>query len=65
MINAAITPGTHPKAVRMKTIKKDPHPLSKTAKGGNKIAKRKRQRLIIKQNRNLRNKNPFPEGSPD
>ena len=38
IINAAITPGIHPKPVRINTIKNDPHPLSATAKGGNIIA---------------------------
>jgi hypothetical protein len=46
MIRAAITPGTHPKKVRIRTIKTDPHPLSKTARGGNKIDKSTRQKLI-------------------
>lgn len=46
MIKAAITPGTHPKKVRIRTIKIDPQPLSKTAKGGNKIDKSTRQKLI-------------------
>jgi len=46
MIRAAITPGTHPKKVRIRTIKIDPHPLSKTARGGNKIDKSTRQKLI-------------------
>ena len=36
---AAITPGTHPHNVKIKTITKEPQPLSKTAKGGNIIAK--------------------------
>tara|TARA_B100000497_G_scaffold119212_1_gene146342 strand:- start:3140 stop:3427 length:288 start_codon:yes stop_codon:yes gene_type:complete len=39
IINAAITPGTHPHNVKIKTITKDPQPLSKTAKGGNMIDK--------------------------
>lgn len=34
MISAAITPGIHPKSVRMNTIMKLPHPLSTTASGG-------------------------------
>ena len=29
-----MTPGTHPQNVSMNTIKKEPHPLSTTAKGG-------------------------------
>lgn len=39
MIKAAITPGTHPQSVRIKTITIDPHPLSITAKGGRRIDK--------------------------
>lgn len=39
MTKAAITPGIHPKKVRIVTIKMEPQPLSKTAKGGNKIDK--------------------------
>jgi hypothetical protein len=35
IIKAAITPGIHPKQVKIKTITRDPHPLSITAKGGN------------------------------
>jgi len=38
MIKAAITPGTQPMIVRMSTIKIEPQPLSKTAKGGRIIA---------------------------
>jgi hypothetical protein len=34
IIKAAITPGIHPKQVKIKTITIDPHPLSITAKGG-------------------------------
>lgn len=37
MISAAITPGTHPHAVRRKVMRIEPHPLSRTASGGNKI----------------------------
>lgn len=39
MINAAITPGTHPATVRIETIKTEPQPQSITDKGGNTIAK--------------------------
>ena len=39
IISAAITPGTHPHNVKIKTITKEPQTLSKTAKGGNIIAK--------------------------
>jgi len=45
MINAAITPGTHPAKVNKKTIIIDPHPLSRTAKGGKSIDKSTRQKL--------------------
>ena len=37
MIKAAITPGTQPKIVKIKTITKEPQPLSITAKGGKTI----------------------------
>ena len=36
---AAITPGTQPHMVRIKTIKIEPQPLSNTERGGNKIDK--------------------------
>jgi hypothetical protein len=36
---APITPGTHPRAVRIKIIKKEPQPLSTTARGGKIIAR--------------------------
>ena len=36
---AAMTPGTHPQSHNKNTIKTEPHPLSKTAKGGHKIDK--------------------------
>jgi hypothetical protein len=45
--NAAITPGTQPSRVRMKTISIDPQPLSKTARGGKIIAKSTRKTDII------------------
>ena len=38
MIRAAITPGIHPKRVRMKTMINDPHPLPITASGGKMMA---------------------------
>ena len=44
MINAAITPGIHPKHVKIKTMTIDPQPLSITAKGGKII-----QRSTLKQ----------------
>jgi hypothetical protein len=47
MIRAAIIPGTHPAKVNKKTIIIEPQPLSRTAKGGNKIDKRTRQKLKI------------------
>lgn len=47
MIKAAITPGTHPKKVRIRTISTDPQPLSRTAKGGKRIDKSTRQKLIL------------------
>jgi hypothetical protein len=37
IINAAITPGIHPKHVKINTMITDPQPLSKIANGGNKI----------------------------
>ncbi len=39
IISAAITPGTQPQRVRRKVISTEPHPLSITARGGNRIAK--------------------------
>ena len=38
MMMAASTPGTQPKHVNIETITIDPHPLFRTASGGNKIA---------------------------
>jgi hypothetical protein len=46
MIRAAITPGIQPAIVRINTISTDPHPLSITASGGNKIERRTLQKLI-------------------
>lgn len=46
MTNAAITPGTQPQSQRRNTIKIEPHPLSRTDKGGKKIANNTRQILI-------------------
>jgi len=40
IISAAITPGTQPQRVSKKVIISDPHPLSKTARGGKIIASR-------------------------
>ncbi len=45
--NAAITPGTQPQIHKINTIKIEPQPLSKTAKGGNKILNKTRQILML------------------
>jgi hypothetical protein len=42
---AAITPGTQPQRVKIKTTTTDPQPLSRTASGGNRIESRTRKRL--------------------
>lgn len=47
MTSAAMTPGTQPQKVNNKTIRKEPHPLPKTAKGGNKIANNTLKKLIL------------------
>jgi hypothetical protein len=45
---AAITPGTHPQQVNKNTIKIEPQPLSRTAKGGKIIHKiRLKQDIVI------------------
>jgi len=44
---APITPGTHPAKVSRNTIMIDPQPLSKTAKGGRKMANKTLQKLIV------------------
>jgi hypothetical protein len=49
MINAAITPGTHPSRVRIKTIKIEPHPRSYTARGGKRMESSTRHTLIAKE----------------
>ena len=46
MISAAITPGIHPQTVKIKTINTEPHPLSMTARGGNRIESNTLQILI-------------------
>lgn len=46
MINAPNTPGIHPRIVSMKTIIKDPHPLSITDKGGKTMANNTLNKLI-------------------
>ena len=48
MISAAITPGIHPQSHKIKTIKIEPQPLSKTAKGGHKIERSTLQKPILK-----------------
>ena len=45
--NAAITPGTHPQSHNKKTITIEPHPRSRTAKGGQKIERMTLQILMI------------------
>ncbi len=47
MIKAAITPGTHPAKVNKNTMRIEPQPLPITEKGGQKIAKITRQKLIL------------------
>tara|TARA_R110001583_G_scaffold46395_1_gene145508 strand:+ start:13967 stop:14158 length:192 start_codon:yes stop_codon:yes gene_type:complete len=47
IIKAAITPGIHPKQVKMKTIIIDPHPLSITAKGGKMMHNRTLRQPIL------------------
>lgn len=47
MINAPITPGTHPRQVRRKTISTEPHPRSITASGGKIIANRTCKQDIV------------------
>jgi hypothetical protein len=47
MINAAITPGTQPRQVSMKTIRILPQPLSNIAKGGRITARITLQILIM------------------
>lgn len=46
MINAAITPGIQPQTVSIKTIIKEPQPLSITANGGKSMANKTLQKLI-------------------
>ena len=47
MIKAAITPGIHPKQVRINTITIEPHPLSITAKGGKIIQSNTRKHPMV------------------
>lgn len=49
IIKAAITPGTQPSKVRIKTITIEPQPLSRTASGGKIIASRTLQMEIEKR----------------
>jgi hypothetical protein len=44
--SAAIIPGTQPQSVTIKTIMKEPHPWSITAKGGKNIDNKTRKKLI-------------------
>tara|TARA_R110000737_G_scaffold64902_2_gene92669 strand:- start:210 stop:335 length:126 start_codon:yes stop_codon:yes gene_type:complete len=41
-----MTPGTQPQKVKSRTIRKDPQPFPKTAKGGKKIASKTLNKLI-------------------
>lgn len=47
MTSAAITPGTQPHRVSRVVMIRDPHPLSKTARGGNITAKITLKMLIV------------------
>ena len=47
IINAAIVPGIHPQSHKIKTIKIDPQPLSKTDNGGKIIANNTLHILIL------------------
>lgn len=47
IIKAAKTPGTQPQQVRISTIKILPHPLSRTAIGGNTMANKTLKKLIV------------------
>jgi hypothetical protein len=49
MMSAPITPGTHAQRVSKKTITIEPQPLSKTASGGNRIASRTLNKLMVLQ----------------
>jgi hypothetical protein len=46
MTTAASTPGTHPASVKSVTINTEPHPLSMTAKGGNRMQNIARKQLM-------------------
>lgn len=47
MTNAPITPGTQPQSVNRNTITIEPHPFPITANGGNSIANKTRNKLIV------------------
>lgn len=47
IIKAEITPGTHPRTVRSRTMRILPQPLSYTASGGNRIERRTRQIVML------------------
>lgn len=55
MIKAPMTPGIQAHRVSMKTMTTLPHPLSMTAKGGNKIDKSTLQMLILNNCLRLQN----------
>lgn len=55
MINAPITPGIHAQRVSIKTMTTLPHPLSITAKGGNKIDNNTLHMLISNNSLKLQN----------
>lgn len=42
-----MTPGIQPQQVRIKMIKMDPQPLSKTARGGNKMERITLNKLMV------------------
>jgi len=47
IINAAITPGTHPAIVSRMTRSMDPHPLSNTASGGKRMHRMTLPKLMV------------------
>jgi hypothetical protein len=47
MMRAAMTPGTHPHRVKIKTMIKEPHPFPITDKGGKIMARSTRRKLIV------------------
>jgi hypothetical protein len=54
IINAAITPGTHPANVNKKTITIEPQPLSTTAKGGHMIDSKTLKQPILNYFTNIK-----------